>query len=341
MRKDLYSAIDLHSNNSYLAIIDDEDNVVYQRRLKNDLGLILEKLEPYRDRLVSTAIESTFNWYWLADGLIEAGYEAELVNTSAVKQYEGLKHTGDRDDAIHLAHLRRLGILPTGYIIPREQRAVRDLARKRIQLVQYRTGLILSAQNIQQRTLGGRMSTSQIKSQDVETIAATVSDPNVAMALGSTQAIIISLNDEIRKIERELLRQVRPTDEWKGLTTIWGIGNVLGTIIMLETGPISRFKEVGNYASYCRCVKAERFSNGKKKADNNAKNGNRYLAWAFIEAAQFAIRDYPIANGWYHKKLAKVQKSVIARKALAHKLARAAYYVVRDGVPFKPDLLFR
>ena len=341
MRKDLYSAIDLHSNNSYLAIIDSDDKVVYQRRLKNDLGLILEKLEPYRERLVSTAVESTFNWYWLVDGLIDAGYEAELVNTSAVKQYAGLKHTDDRHDAIHLAHLRRLGILPTGYIIPREQRAIRDLARKRMQLVQYRTGLILSVQNIQQRSLGGRMSTTQIKSQNVESIAATVSNAHVAMALGSTQAIIISLSEEIRKIERELLSQVRPNEAWKRLTTVWGVGKILGTVIMLETGPIDRFDAVGNYASYCRCVKAGRFSNGRKKAENNTKNGNAYLSWAFVEAAQFAIRDYPIANAWYHKKLAKVHKSVIARKALAHKLARAAYHVVRDQVPFKPELLFR
>ena len=111
--------------------------------------------------------------------------------------------------------------------------------------------------------------------------------------------------------------------------------------IVLETGHIGRFPSVGDYASYCRCVKSERLSNGKKKGEGNAKNGNKYLAWAFIEAAQFAIRGYPIARKWYQKKLAKVHKTVIARKALAHKLARAAFYVVRDGVPFRPEMLFR
>lgn len=142
MRSNLYSAIDLHSNNSYLAIIDADGRKVHQERLKNDLELIRERLEPYRASLVSVAIESTYNWYWLADGLIESGYEVELVNTASVKQYEGLKHTNDRSDAFHLANLKRLGILPTGFIMPREMRAVRDLARKRMQLVQYRTGLM-------------------------------------------------------------------------------------------------------------------------------------------------------------------------------------------------------
>ncbi len=341
MRTELYCGIDLHSNNSYVAVLDSEDKVVFQRRLDNSLGLILEKLEPFRDRIVSIAVESTFNWYWLVDGLMDTGYRVDLVNTCAVKQYEGLKHTDDRHDAIHLAHLKRLGILPTGYIDPREQRGVRDLVRKRMQLVQHRTSFILSTQNIQHRTLGARMTTNEIKTQNRESIASAVLDPYVAMALGSTQAIIIALSEEVLQIEKEVLGLIRLSDEWQGLNTIWGIGKILATTIMLETGPIERFATVGDYASYCRCVKSVRLSNGKKKGEGNAKNGNKYLAWAFIEAAQFAIRDDPIARRWYQKKLAKVHKTVIARKALAHNLARAAFYVVRDGVPFRPEMLFR
>lgn len=341
MQTELYCGIDLHSNNSYVAIIDAEDRVIYQKRLDNRLELMLERLEPFRDRIVSVAVESTFNWYWLVDGLHDAGYAVDLVNTSKVKQYEGLKHTDDRHDAIHLAHLKRLGILPTGYIYPREQRSVRDLIRKRMQLVQHRTALIIGAQNIQYRTLGARMTTSEIKSHDRDSIAESVADPYVSMALGSTQEIIIALTREIGKIEREVLRLVKPTEEWTALSSIWGVGKILATTIMLETGPVSRFAKVGNYVSYCRCVKSERISNNRKKGEGNVRNGNRYLAWAFIEAAQFAIRDYPVARRWYHRKLARVGKTVIARKALAHKLARAAYFVMRDRVPFRPELLFR
>lgn len=104
------------------------------------------------------AVESTFNWYWLVDGLQEAGYDVRLVNTAAVKQYDGLKHSGDFSDARHLAHLLRLGILPTGYIYPREARAVRDLLRKRSQLVRQRTTQILSMQNLLARNLGQQVS---------------------------------------------------------------------------------------------------------------------------------------------------------------------------------------
>ena len=132
----LYGGIDLHSNNSVLVLIDEQDKVVYEKQLDNKLELMLNELKTYQKQVVGLAVESTYNWYWLVDGLMEAGYSLHLVNTAAVKQYDGLKYTDDRHDAKHLAHLLRLGILPQGYIYPKAQRAVRDLLRKRMQLVQ-------------------------------------------------------------------------------------------------------------------------------------------------------------------------------------------------------------
>ncbi len=219
------------------------------------------------------------------DGLQDAGYPVKLVNTSAVRQYEGLKFSDDRHDAIRLAHLDRLGILPTGFIMPRERRGIRDLVRKRMRLVQMRTACITSNQGIQSRVLGARMNVREIKKMDRDSISENISDPFVAMSLGSTQAIIIALSREIDQIERAVLGQIRRTPEWKRLTSIWGIGEVLASIIQLETGPIERFLGAGEYASYCRCVPTRYTSNDRKKGEGNAKNGNRYLAWAFIEAA--------------------------------------------------------
>ncbi len=77
---------------------------------------------------------------------MEEGYTVKLVNTAEVTVYDGLKYTGDEHDARHLAHLLRPGILPTGYIHPKEDRAVRDLLRKRAQLVRCRTTQVLSIQ---------------------------------------------------------------------------------------------------------------------------------------------------------------------------------------------------
>ena len=159
---ELYAAIDLHSNNSMLVVLDKDDHVILERRLKNDLEHIRLALAPYRESICGIAVESTYNWYWLVDGLMSEGYRLHLVNTAAVKQYEGLKYSSDQHDARWLAHLLRLGILPEGYIYPKEARAVRDLLRKRSQLVRQRTTQILSIQNLLARNFGTETSGNDI-----------------------------------------------------------------------------------------------------------------------------------------------------------------------------------
>jgi hypothetical protein len=161
--KMMYGGIDLHSNNSVVSVIDDADRVVAQKRLPNDITKIVGFLARWQRELAGVVVESTYNWYWLVDGLQDAGLQVHLANTAAIKQYEGLKHSGDEADAQHLAHLLRLGILPTGTILPREHRAVRDPARKRMQLVQCRTSQVLAIENIMARQLDGRMTSNQIK----------------------------------------------------------------------------------------------------------------------------------------------------------------------------------
>ena len=131
--------------------------------------------------------------------------------------------------------------------------------------------------------------------------------------------------------------KLRP--EYELLLSVDGIGYILALTIMLETGEISRFKEVGNYASYCRCVESKHTSNSKKKGKGNEKNGNKYLAWAYIEAANFAKRFSAKAKRFHQRKKAKTS-NVVATKALAHKLARACYYIIRDQVPFDENKTF-
>jgi len=150
-----FCGIDLHSNNSVVSVIDEADRKVAERRLPNELSRIVSFLAPWQSELAGVVVESTYNWYWLVDGLQEAGFKVSLAHTTAIKKYDGLKHSGDETDARHLAHLLRLGILPTGTILPPAHRAVRDLARKRMQLVRSRTTHILSVENITARQLGG------------------------------------------------------------------------------------------------------------------------------------------------------------------------------------------
>lgn len=329
----LYGAIDLHSNNSVVSILDEQDKVQYEKRLPNDLEHILLNLSPYREGLVGLAVESTYNWYWLVDGLMEAGYQLHLVNTAAVKQYEGLKFTDDQYDARWLAHLLRLKILPEGYIYPRADRAVRDLLRKRSQLVRQRTANLLSIQNLVARNTGRGIGGNLIKQLTAQDVDALLPMPELALAVKSNLAVLVCLQQQVQQLERAVLERVRLRPAFKGLMTVCGIGRILALTIMLETGEIDRFGKVGQFASYCRCVDSKRMSNHKQKGSGNRKNGNRYLAWAFVEAANFAVRYNDRVKAYYQRKKARTNGAV-AIKAVGHKLARACYYVMRDGVEF-------
>ncbi len=335
----LYGGIDLHSNNAVTKLIDSEDKVKLSKKTPCERDVILNMLAPFKKEISGIAVESTFNWYWLVDGLMEAGYVVHLVNTSAVKQYEGLKHSNDDTDAFWLAHLLRLGILPTGYIYPKEVRPVRDLLRKRSQLVQHRTAHILSIQNLYIRNTGIRLDSNSIKRLTQQQVEERFEDPNLALAIESNRLILLALDEQVGVVEKAVLVQARLDPRYRYLLSVDGIGKILALTIMLETGDISRFAGVGNFASYCRCVGSERISNGKKKGQGNTKNGNKYLSWAFVEAANFAIRYHEPARRFYQRKLSKT-KRVVAIKALAHKLARASYYVMRDRVVFDPHKIY-
>lgn len=328
-----YSGIDLHSNNCVVVVSDESGRTVYSRRLPNELAKVLEALEPHRGELVAVVVESTYNWYWLVDGLQAAGYEVRLANTALIKRYDGLKRSGDETDAKHLAELLRLGILPTGYIYPREQRGLRDLARRRMQLVRQRSMHILAVENVQARETGGRMTAQKIKALTPAMVETLGYAAHVAAGIKASVAVIASLSEEIGKLERYLAEQVALTPQYKLLAETPGIGRILATVIMLETGAIERFAEVGNYASYARCVDTARLSNGKKKGEGNRRNGNRYLAWAFIEAANMARRWCAEARRFHDRKRAQTN-NVVATKALAHKLARACYHMLKTGESF-------
>ena len=329
-----FSGIDLHSNNAMVIVSDETDQVVYEKRHANDLAGILAALEPYRAELAGVVVESTYNWYWLVDGLMEAGYEVHLANTTAIKKYEGLKYSGDEADAAYLAKLLRLGLLPEGYIYPREARGARDLCRKRMQLVQYRTAQILSIENILATQTGGRLTSAKVQRLTDEQIVALGFAPDVTLAMQANAAVMRSLQQQIEKIEERLQERVQLSAEYALLKSVPGIGQVLATTIMLETGTVKRFATVGDFSSYCRCVQSLRLSNGKKKGEGNAKNGNHYLAWAFVEAAHFALRNCPPAKSFYERKK-RQRNGAVATKAVAHKLARACYHMLRERKPFE------
>jgi transposase len=337
----LYGGIDLHSTNSVIVLMSEQDEVIYQKRLPNDLPTILEQLAPYRTEMKGVVVESTYNWYWLVDGLLEANYRVHLANPAAIQQYNGLKYSDDHSDARWLAHLLRLAVLPEGYIYPKAERAVRDLLRKRAHLVRQHTSNVLSVQNIMARNTGARFSIKRIQKLTKQELTSLLAEETQVLAVTSSLAVLDCLRQQINMLEKTVHTRLHHTPAYEQLLTVRGIGTILAQTIALETGTISRFPTVGNYASYCRCVDSTKISNGKRKGTGNVKNGNPYLAWAYMEAAQFALRFQPEAQRFYQRKLAKSRNNtILARKSVAHKLARACYYIMRDLVPFEATKAF-
>jgi transposase len=337
----LYCGIDLHSNNSYIVLLNEDGKVVYQKRLSNDIALILKELSPYREMISGIVVESTYNWYWLVDGLQAEGYQVHLANTTAIQQYSGLKYTDDKSDAVWLAQLLRLRLLSEGYIYPKEKRGVRELLRRRMVLVRQQTMCLLGIQNMITRYENVQLSGDKIRRQvhDEEKLLSHLKDEHVRQAARSQGRILCCMMEQIDELEKSILTQVQDDPKFKLIKTIPGIGSILGMTILLETGEINRFSSVGNYSSYCRCVESKRISNEKKKGENNRKNGNVYLGWAFIEASNAAIRFYPEIKKYYQRKLNKTMR-VVALKTIANKLCRATYFILRDGVPFDMKKLF-
>lgn len=334
----LYCGIDLHSNNNYMAVLDEKLNPVHQHRYRNEMPTVLEALEPFRDDLVGIVVESTPNWYWFVDALTDAGYKLHLANTFKAQQYDGLKYSDDRHDARWLARMLCLGILPEGYIYPREDRAWRDLLRRRAFLVRKRTAHILSLQSLCSQ-YGKRVSGSKIKRWTARDVTDLFNDPQVSLAMDALRCVAKVMTAQILRIEKKVVGHAKLREEFKLLRTARGIGEAIALTIMYEVGEISRFPKVGNFSSYSRCVKGGRFSNGKLKGAGEKRNGNPYLSWAFTEAANFANRYEPLAKRFYDRKRTKTN-SIVAIRALANKMARGCYYVMRDQVPFEPKLAF-
>jgi len=340
MRKTLFCGVDLHSNNAMYVITDQRDQQLLRQRLPNELPVVLKTLAPFRPRLKVVAVESTYNWYWLVDALLEKKYPVVLAHPSEMEQYNGIKEADDLTDAAFLACLARLEILPTGYIYPKEDRPVRDLLRRRMLVVQHRTGVILSLQNMAERQTGQKVGGRALRKLSAEERAELLGNHDCLTFVTAEQVELIELlSQKIRRFEQKVLEHAQVRPAYACLQTLPGVGPILALTIMLETGDIGWFPTVGDYTSYCRCVRATHTSNGKKKAHHNGKNGNPYLAWAFVEAVHHALRTCPQAQSFYEKKRAK-RNGALATKALAAQWSKAAYYMMKRQETFDLTRVF-
>jgi transposase len=315
--------------------------VIYQKRLPHHLPTILEPLSRHQREIEGVVVESTYNWDWLVDGFMEVGYRVHLANPAAMQQYSGLKYTDDHADARWLAHVLRLGVLPEGSIYPQGERAVRALLRKRAHVVRQHTANVLSVPNLMARKTGARFSVTRMPALTQQDRTPVLAEEAQVLAVTSSLVVWDGLRPQIKTLETTMPTGLHHTPAYEPLLTVPGIGTILAQTIRLETGARSRFPTVGHYASYCRGVDRTKLSNGKRKGTGNVKNGHPYVAWASREAAQCARRFQPAAQRFYQRQRAQSRNNtIVARQAVAHKLARACYYLMRDLVPLEAAQAF-
>lgn len=337
-----YCGIDLSATTSHLCVVDESLAIHLQQKVANDLPGIASLLLPFKPHL-KIVVESTFNWYWLVDGLLALGFDVSLAHTLGLAMITQAKIKTDRRDAFTLAKLLRAGLIPKAYIYPPSTRPVRDLLRRRLKLVRLRADEYGSLRQLLLRQGILSSSRNHIKLADDEDLKEWFGNPLVVMSASHQIERIELLSRQIQELEQQILDSTRDKADYKRLLEISGIGRILALTILYEVGEISRFKGVRHFSSYCRLVPGVAQSGAVSRRGRSSKQGNAYLKSAFNQAAVAAVRSYPAIRRCFERHLQRHRGSarkLVAYNVIAHKLAQAAFHVLREGAGYREELLF-
>jgi len=329
-----YCGIDLHAKTMYLCILDRDGQIVLHKNMKSRPDALLAAVEPFRDDLV-VGVECMFTWYWLADLCQREGIEFVLGHALYMKAIHGAKAKNDKIDAFKIASLLRGGNLPKAYVYPPEMRATRDLLRRRLHLVRRRGNLLAHIQNTHHQYNLPTPTAKIAYKANREGVAETFADPDARKSMEVDFMLTGNYDAIIRDIENHLVRSAKQHDSqtYHRLKTVPGIGKILALTILYEIHDISRFPRVQDFLSYCRLVKCDHTSAGKKLGTGGAKIGNVHLKWAFSEAAVLFLRNNP--EGQKHlRRLAGKHGKAKALSILAAKLGRTVYLMLRKDKAF-------
>jgi transposase len=337
-----YCGIDLSARDSHLCVVDESLSILLQQKSANDLTRIAHLLEPFNPHL-KIVVESTFNWYWLVDGLQHLGFDVCLAHTLGLSFITRAKIKTDRRDAFSLAKLLSAGLIPEAYIYPAPTRPLRDLLRRRLRVVQMRSHEYGSLRQLLLRQ--GMLSTSrnQIKLADESDLLNWFAHPLVRMSAAQAVERINLLTSQIQEIEQQILLLTRNNEDYKRLLEVAGIGKILALTILYEVGEITRFNSLRQFSSYCRLVPGVAQAGPVSRRGRSRKQGNAYLKSAFNQAAVAAVRSYPAIRRCYERHLQRHRggaRRLVAYNVIAHKLAQAVFHVLRDGADYREELLF-
>lgn len=336
-----YCGIDLHARTMYVCILNHDGEILVHQNYTANPETFLKVIAPYRDGIV-VAVECIFTWYWLADLCTREGIPFVLGHALYMKAIHGGKAKNDRIDAQKIAVLLRGGMLPQAYVYPAEMRATRDLLRRRIHFMRKRAELLTHIQNTNSQYNLPAIGKKIAYKANRDGVAERFPDPAVQKSIEVDLALLGHYDNLLRDMELSILITAKQHDAHTLylLRTVPGIGEILSLVLLYEIHDIERFPRVQDFVSYCRLVKCAKESAGKRYGTSGPKIGNAYLKWAFSEAAVLFLRANP-AGQKYLTRLEKKHGKGKALTVLAHKLARAVYYMLQRKTVFDLPMFLR
>jgi transposase len=318
----------------YVCILNQAGEILVHQNVKASPETFLKVITPYRDDLV-VAVECIFTWYWVADLCRREGIAFVLGHALYMRAIHGGKAKNDRIDAQKIAVLLRGGMLPQAYVYPAEMRATRDLLRRRLHLMRKRAELLTHIQNTNSQYNLPEIGKKLAYKANRDGVAERFADPAVQKSIEVDLALIGHYDELLRDVELSILKAAkqRNSNTLYLLRTVPGIGELLSLVLLYEIHDIQRFPRIQDFVSYCRLVKCAKESAGKRYGTAGTKIGNAYLKWAFSEAAVLFLRANP-AGQKYLGRLEKKHGKGKALTVLAHKLARAVYYMLQRHTAF-------
>ena len=329
-----YCGIDLHARLLYVCIIDQAGEVCVHKEISADPNKLQQLLEPYIGNIV-VGVECMHCWYWVADFCDEIGVDFILGHALYMKAIHGGKAKNDRIDSFKIASLIRGGNFPLAYVYPKEMRATRDLLRRRMKIVRH--GADLKA-HVVNTTSQYNLPPNKVNLKNIaarKQLKNTFPEISVQNNIDLDMVILDCYAEQLSKVEwfiETQARQHKPI-HLHLLKSISGIGRILSLTIIYEIGNIDRFDSVQNFASYARLVKCKAESAGKSYGTQGNKIGNAHLKWAFSEAAVLYLRGNDKAKN-YLTQLQKRMSKAKALSALAHKLGRCVYFMLKNETVF-------
>jgi transposase len=321
----------------YVCVLNQAGEVLLHRNMKASPEPFLKAIAPYREDLV-VCVECIFTWSWLADLCTQEGIAFVLGHALYMKAIHGGKAQNDKIDAHKIAVLLRGGMLPQAYVYPADMRATRDLLRRRMHRMRKRAELLAHIQNTNRQYHLPEISKKLAYKANRDGVAERFPEPAVQKSIAVDRALIDSYDRLLTDVELSLVNTAKAHDAqtFYRLRSIPGVGKILSLVILYEIHDIHRFPRVQEFVSSCRLVKCAKESAGKRYGTAGTKMGNAYLKWAFSEAAVLFLRNNPAAQKDL-TRLAKKHGKGKALTVLAHKLARAVYYMLKRDTAFDLD----